>query len=241
MTGPIGPGIRTEDLMKKLILSGLTALSLTAALVGVTSAVGPDVANGSFETGTTSPGASFVQLSAGDTTITGWTVSAGTIDYVGPYWQAADGVRSLDLSGTGPGAVRQSIATTVGTTYTVTFRMSGNPVGGAGTKTMTADVGAAAIPFSYEVTAVDPNTLTDMKWAKKSFSFTATATTTVLTFTSTTAGVFGPALDDVRVAVARGKGANASAKAFSVCKNDGWKLLHDGQGRAFKNQGDCVS
>lgn len=220
--------------MKKLFLSAAAAASLTLSLVGVSVAAGPAIVNGSFETGT-NPGA-FVQLSAVDsTTIQGWTVSAGTVDYIGTYWQAADGARSIDLSGTTAGAIRQSFATTVGATYKVTFSMSGNPAGGAGTKTMTVDAGGTPTGFSYEVGAVNPPTLADMKWVTKTFSFTATAATTTLTFTSTTSGSFGPALDNVRVELA------TTAKAFADCKKGNWKNLHDGQGRHFKNQGDCVS
>jgi choice-of-anchor C domain-containing protein len=215
--------------MRKLFLSAATAAGLTFSLVGISAAAGPTIVNGSFETGT-SPGV-FLPLSSGDsTTIPGWTVTSGTVDYIGTYWQAADGVRSLDLRGSGAGAVRQTFATTVGTSYRVTFSMSGNPVGGAGTKTMTADTGGTPTVFTYVVGAVNP----DMKWAKKTFLFTAVAVTTALTFTSTTSGVYGPALDNVRVEL-------AAVKAFSDCKKGGWRQLRDGQGHVFKNQGDCVS
>ena len=216
--------------MKKLILSAAAAAILTVSLAGVSSAADPTIANGSFETGT-DPVVS-TQLSAVSTSITGWTVSSGTVDYIGTYWQAADGVRSLDLSGSGVGAVQQTFVTTVGTSYRVTFSMSGNPEGGTGTKTMTASTGGTPIAFSYGVGA--GNTRVHMKWANKSFLFTATAATTTLTFTSTTSGVYGPALDKVRVQL-------AAVKAFSDCKNGGWRQLRDGQGHMFKNQGDCVS
>jgi choice-of-anchor C domain-containing protein len=220
--------------MKKLILSIAAASSLTLALVGPGMAASL-ATNGSFEAGT-NPGVS-VQLSSGDsTTITGWTVSAGTIDYMGTYWQAADGVRSIDLSGSGPGAVRQTFATTVGGTYKVTFSMAGNPAGGPGMKTMTAGVGGTPAAFTYEIPGVNPPTLADMRWVTKSFTFTATAATTTLTFTSTTSSAFGPALDNVKVELNA-----ASAKAFAVCKNGGWKTLLDSKGHHFKNQGDCVS
>ncbi len=225
--------------MKRLILSAAVAAILSVSLVGVTSAADPTVANGSFELGT-DPGA-FRELSTVSADITGWTVSSGTVDYIGTYWQAADGVRSLDLNGSSAGAVRQSLVTTVGTTYKVTFSMSGNPVGGVGSKTLTADVGAATTPFSYEVGSLNPPTLVDMKWAKKTFSFTATAATTTLTFASTTIGYFGPALDKVRVELANGRGEGATVKAFASCKSGGWRLLIDGQRHHFKNQGDCVS
>jgi choice-of-anchor C domain-containing protein len=217
--------------MKKLILSAAAAAILTVSLAGVSAAAGPTIVNGSFETGTDP--VVFTQLSAvNSASITGWTVSSGTVDYIGTYWQAADGVRSLDLSGSGVGAVQQTFVTTVGTSYRVTFSMSGNPEGGTGTKTMTASTGGTPIAFSYEVGA--GNTRVDMKWTNKSFLFTATAATTTLTFTSTTNTVFGPALDNVRVQL-------AALKAFSDCKNGGWRQLRDGQGHMFKNQGDCVS
>jgi choice-of-anchor C domain-containing protein len=219
--------------MRKLFLSAATAAGLTLSLAGISAAAGPTIVNGSFESGT-DPGAS-TQLSAvNGTTITGWTVNSGTIAYVGTHWQAADGVRSLDLRGSGAGAVQQTFATTVGTSYRVTFSMSGNPAGGAGTKTMTADTGGTPIVFTYVVGAVNPPTLANMKWAKKSFLFTAVAVTTTLTFTSTTSGVYGPALDNVRVDL-------AVVKAFADCKKGGWRQLRDGQGHLFKNQGDCVS
>ncbi len=226
--------------MNKVIRSAAAAAILTVSLAGVSSAADPAIVNGSFETGT-SPGV-YTQLSAVDSvSITGWTVSSGTVDYIGTYWQAADGVRSLDLNGSSAGAVRQAFATVVGTTYKVTFRMSGNPGGGVGTRTMTADVGGAPTAFSYEVGAINPPTLTDMKWKTKSFSFTATAVLTTLTFTSTTTGASGPALDRVRVDVATDKAGGATNKAFADCKNGHWRQMLDTQGHHFKNQGDCVS
>ncbi|MEO8462326.1 MAG: choice-of-anchor C family protein [Chloroflexota bacterium] len=218
--------------------AGATAASLMLALMAASASAAPAV-NGSFEAGS-APG-SFTQVSAVDsTTITGWTVSSGTVDYIGTYWPAADGARSIDLNGSGPGAIQQSVATTIGATYRVTFSMSGNPVGGAGTKTLTAGIGAAPASFSYEIPALNPPTLTDMKWATRTFTFVATAATTTLTFTSTVASsAFGPALDNVRVNNVRVDGAGA--KPWDVCKNGAWRQMHDRQNHQFKNQGDCVS
>ena len=213
--------------------AGAAAASLMLALLAASASAAPAV-NGSFEAGS-APGL-FTQLSAGDsTTITGWTVSSGTIDYIGTYWPAADGARSIDLNGSGPGAIQQTVPTTIGAAYRVTFSMSGNPAGGIGTKTLTAGIGAAPASFSYEIGAVNPPTLTDMKWATRTFTFVATAATTTLTFTSTVAnGVFGPALDNVRVEL-------AGAKPWAACKNGSWRQMRDRQNHQFRNQGDCVS
>jgi len=57
-----------------------------------------------------------------------WTVTAGSVDLIGPgFWAAADGDQSLDLDGTSAGTVSQTFATTPGTTYTVSYALAGNP------------------------------------------------------------------------------------------------------------------
>ena len=91
--------------------------------------------NGSFEAASVIPGGGFVTLKEGSTDITGWTVIgtvnyAYSIDYIGGYWQAAEGYRSVDLNGTSDrGGVQQALATVAGQRYEVRFAMSGNPDG----------------------------------------------------------------------------------------------------------------
>src|ERR1043166_795967 len=86
------------------------------------------VFNGSFELGT-NPGSDFIEFTAPDSTsITGWTVASGTIDYIGGRWLAADGSRSLDLSGINNGTLTQSISGFLGgTTSRLSFYMAANP------------------------------------------------------------------------------------------------------------------
>src|SRR4051812_24937956 len=60
--------------------------------------------NGSFDSGNfvqTFPGYDIDRLSTGSTDITGWTVTNGSVDWIGSgYWQAAPGsTRSIDLDG----------------------------------------------------------------------------------------------------------------------------------------------
>ena len=43
------------------------------------------------------------------------------------------------------------------------------------------------------------NTLTHMNWRPETYSFLATSASTTLSFVSTTAGAFGPAIDNVVV------------------------------------------
>jgi choice-of-anchor C domain-containing protein len=219
------------------VISIMASVGLLAGMLAISSgsayAAGPSViSNGSFETGI-APGV-FTTLTAGDnSSIPGWTVSSGTIDYIGSYWTASDGSRSIDLSGNGPGGISQTFATIAGVTYNVTFDLSGNPAGPPAVKTMTVDAGGAPSTYTYDTVAAG-NTLANMKWAAQTYSFTATSASTTLTFTSTTATAYGPALDDVRVVA-------ATPTAKDDCKNGGWQHLTDGQGHTFKNQGDCVS
>ena len=61
--------------------------------------------NGSFEIGPT-PG-SFVGVANGSTVITGWVV-VNNIDYIGTFWKAKDGDRSIDLNGGITGGIKQT-------------------------------------------------------------------------------------------------------------------------------------
>jgi choice-of-anchor C domain-containing protein len=188
--------------------------------------------NGSFEVGTftTDP---FDTLVPGSTALTGWTVESGSIDWIGSYWPASQGSRSIDLTGFNAGAISQTLTTTIGNTYIVTFDLSGNPAGPPTTKTLTVGAtGAPTTAYTFD-TAAAANTLTDMKWAPQTYSFLATSTSSVLTFTSTTDGFWGPALDNVTV--------TEDAVTAADCKDGGWETTIDTQGNGFKNQGDCVS
>jgi choice-of-anchor C domain-containing protein len=201
------------------------------ALSGVTLAfTGPT--NGSFETGTYVDGGSgYETLNAGDTSITGWTVDAGSVDWVGTYWQAQDGSMSLDLSGDDAGTLSQTLATTIGNTYTVSFFLSGNPAGPPTVKTLDVSAtGGATASYTYDVTG---NSLTNMNWTAESYTLLATSASTTVRFVSTTVGFFGPALDDVVI--------TETVPTKADCKDGGWQTMIDNAGNHFKNQGDCVS
>ncbi len=177
------------------------------ALVGIVAApaLASPFTNGSFELGS-NPG-SYATLLAGDTSITGWTVSAfpgGSIDYIGSLWVAADGSRSLDLNGFVAGGIEQTFDTISGQTYQVTFAMAGNPYAGPTIKTMVVDQFGGSDSYAFDITGA---TLSDMNWTNQSFLFTAVGTSTMLRFYSTVVSggttqypaAFGPALDNVRV------------------------------------------
>jgi choice-of-anchor C domain-containing protein len=104
--------------------------------------------NGSFELASVNPGAGFATLAAGSTQITGWEVFGSTIDYIGTFWEAADGNRSVDLNGNaGPAGIRQTFDTLVGATYRVEFAMAGNPDGLPDMKQVLVESGAVSDSF----------------------------------------------------------------------------------------------
>jgi choice-of-anchor C domain-containing protein len=215
--------------------SGLgVALGFLAAIAiaGPAAAVFTAPTNPSFETGTfVDNGSGFQQLNAGDTSIDGWTIGGNSIDWIATYWPAADGAMSIDLNGVDAGSLSQAFETTIGNTYTVTFALSGNPAGPPALKTL--DVSATgAVPASYSYDA-SLNDLTNMNWAAQEYVFLATSANTTLTFTSTIAGAFGPALDNVVV--------TEFVPGKDDCKDGGWEAMIDTSGNSFKNQGDCVS
>ena len=159
------------------------------------------VTNGGFEDGPepdpTGPGFTVVQ--AGAPTIPGWTVTRGSVDYIGPYWQHADGKRSIDLNGNEPGTIAQTIRTRPGAKYRVTFSLAGNGcTGNGGDRTVAVSAAGDRATFTFDTTG---HGYEDMGWERKTWEFTATAAETTLEFASTTddPAACGPALDAISV------------------------------------------
>ncbi len=176
--------------------------NLILALVILTIASGASanlIINGSFEQSSSYQNTiyKFRTFSAGSEAIDGWTATGG-IDYIGNYWQASDGVRSLDLSGAISGGITQTIDTIPGRDYTVDFDMAGNPMGGPTIKDLQVSVGGSTGIFSFDVTG---STQDNMMWTTKTWSFRAIDKKSDIVFESLTEGAFGPALDNVNVSL----------------------------------------
>ena len=149
--------------MKLSILTSTLVLGLAAL------ANAAPFQNGSFEFG---PNAgSYLTLATGSTAITGWMVGTGSIDYIGNYWTAQDGNRSIDLNGSRTGSISQTFDTIMGLPYMVTFWLAGNPdAGGPALKALTSSAGSATNNFSFDVTG---QSRTNMGWVSEAFGFTA--------------------------------------------------------------------
>jgi choice-of-anchor C domain-containing protein len=170
---------------------------------GASAALGPELlTNGSFEDGPEPDpaGPGFTPMEAGSSLIPGWTVTRGSVDYIGPYWQHADGKRSIDLNGNEPGAIAQTFRTKQGKRYRVTFSMAGNFCGGVEPqiKRMVVSAAGRQEEFVFDTTG---RSYEDMGWVTRTWEFTATAAETTLEFVSTTElpVACGPALDKVSV------------------------------------------
>jgi len=177
-------------MLRKLILAAIAATVLPAAANAQAFQIG------SFEGGS-NPG-SFSTLNAGSTAVTGWTVGAAGIDYIGSYWAAGEGDRSIDLSGNAAGSIAQTFDTVIGQAYSVTFLLAGNPDGAPTVKNVAVGAtGNAVANFTLDSTGASHAA---MGWTEYAYNFVATGTSTTLSFASLDNSPYGPALDNVSVA-----------------------------------------
>jgi choice-of-anchor C domain-containing protein len=175
----------------------LFALILLFGATGVTNA--NLITNGSFEADVNL--GSYLTLNAGSTSIPGWTVTSGSVDWIGDYWQPSDGFKSLDLAGyyLNGVIVGTDFATEIGQTYLVEFDMAGNPDQTYDKALIAAVVNGIAFNFTFDQAA---NTRSNMGWETKSFTFFATGALSSLSFgnvSNNTGEAWGAALDNVRV------------------------------------------
>ena len=171
---------------------------LAAAVLSAGAASAASITNGSFELNGPGavPGGNYVTINAGDSSsIPGWTVTAGSVDFIGGYWTASDGFNSLDMDGSSTGEIAQTISTVIGQSYTVGFDFAGNPTGDIKHMGVQA-TGSAQQVYSFDTAG---HATYGMGWVHETYAFTATSLLTALTFTSLTGGSSGPALDNVTI------------------------------------------
>ena len=157
------------------------ALTVIAAFALVGQAKADLVVDGGFEV--PSSGASVQTFNAGTTIGGGFTVNSGSVDVVASsFFPAFAGNQSLDLDGSNSGSISQTLATTAGTSYTLSFEYSNNPfvvLGATALATATVSVGGTTSLFTHSGA-----TTANMNYTLFTESFVASSTSTVLTFTS---------------------------------------------------------
>ena len=176
-----------------------TQVGLTIKLLPAPGAA--TIVNGSFENGAyVDSGAGFMANVTGSTTITGWTVGGGGVDWVDTSWTSEDGSRGIDMDASpSQGTLNQTLATTVNKHYVVSFWMAGNPSSGPcspGPKKLDVRTPFKTKSYSFDTTG---QTFTNMGWTEKFFYFQAHGISTQLTFASMTAGWCGAAIDNVAI------------------------------------------
>jgi hypothetical protein len=150
------------------------------------------VTNPSFETPVVTAG-SFQNFSTGSTGITGWTVTgpadtavsiiSTTFAQYGVTFEAENGNQWVDLTGDGSNStegIMQSVATTSGTNYALTFYI-GNTTGGEifGTTSTDALYINGTEVNTYENSTADS---TGLNWEQFTYGFTASGTSTTIGF-----------------------------------------------------------
>ena len=192
----------------------MKAASLVAAALALSASVASAqnmVQNGSFESPPCTT--SFWCLNP---PMPGWLNFGSVEQTMNGYWQAGEGVASLDLNGEARGGVGQLVTgLTTGATYDLSFLMSRNP-GIQSTAGATLDVlwlGAApatsaaffalapGMPFVFN----QMPTLANMMWSPRGMQVVATSSTMFLGFRALipSGGDAGPALDNVSLVAAR--------------------------------------
>jgi len=196
--------------MKKTLIAGLVTLGLMGGMCGTAGA--NLIQNGSFEFGTYNSSDSFVTLpGSGESFIDNWDVIGGSIDWIGSYWQASDGSKSIDLAGLYQHGFILGTAfdTEIGKTYRVQFDMAGNPDQNYEKSLLAVAANGASSIADYVFTFDQAgHTHTDMGWKTISFDFVADSLKTELIFGDVTSSTYeegeawGAALDNVRVDLA---------------------------------------
>lgn len=180
----------------KLLILGLSAV--LSAFIASSSAHAAAFTNGGFESG---PAGSFTftTLNSGDTSMAGWTVTQGSIDYINTYWQNSEGTHSVDMSGISLGQISQTFDTIAGKQYKVTFDTAGNTDYGPIVKGLNVSAGNNSQDYTFDITG---HNRSSMGWVSNEFRFIANAGSTTLKFTSLPSNYppyYGAALDNVNV------------------------------------------
>jgi hypothetical protein len=161
--------------------------------------------NPGFENGI-NPGGSTTLVADDETSITGWKVVGAGVNYVSePFWDAAEGTRSIELLSNNGGIRQRVFGFTPGKRYILKFNVSADPantspVAKAVAYTVSVTGGVAAADFYTFVPGTNaPN---NMQYVAEEYSFIASQTYQDLLFkASGRNGAFGPVIDSVSVSM----------------------------------------
>ncbi len=186
---------KTICLIAGMILFTVFATTGYANIIDETHGVGA----GSFELGNYS-GGSFVHITPGSTTITGWTVGGpgDGIDWlITPNFAASDGIHAIDLQHLTNSSMSTVIPTITGATYEITF--DATSVLHQGSTALDGIVSAGSL-VNQAFTTTATGTFSTQVYLPFLFQFTATNASTTLTFQGVSSpNAYGPVIDNVVV------------------------------------------
>lgn len=143
------------------------------------------IVNGSFENPSIWQSNSLVEYNGGSTAMPGWTVGGNSVDLTAAsYWTAEDGNQSLDLAGSASGSVAQTVTTTPGKDYTLSWYLAGNTNCGQAVKTLAVSWdGALADALAFDTTGHGNQA---MGWVRRALIVKATGSSSVVGFADAT-------------------------------------------------------
>jgi hypothetical protein len=166
------------------------------------------IKNGSFET--VDPALSFnangvIHVTGSNTTaLPFWAVIASNQYKINEFYDAQAGRNSVDLSGTAGSLYQDVTGLTIGTTYKVSFSLSGNPLATVD-PTVELRLAGVASPFgTFSFDSPAGQTAANMGWVRRAANFVATSTSHRLLIRNTLTGADrdrGPVIDNVWLTV----------------------------------------
>ncbi|MFK7753260.1 MAG: DUF642 domain-containing protein [Sedimentitalea sp.] len=178
----------------------MTAAVVAAATTLAGAAGAATIVNGSFEDKAVAAN-TFRTYDTSFNEMTGWTIEAGSVDVAAEnFWEASDGVQSVDLIGntglTSPTVISQTITgLVIGQEYNISFDLAGSP---GNVYTMTASMGMTAQTYDFDATMTS---FANMGYVTEVLNFVAGDVTGLLSFSARVTNCCkGPVLDNVRIA-----------------------------------------
>jgi large repetitive protein len=199
-----------QKTVRALLVGSLAATTTLVAVSNAsagTSASPPTanlIVNGSFEEPSIWQSTDFLEYNAGSTVIPDWTIGGNSIDLTGSsYWEAEDGDQSVDLSGSAAGSVTQTVATTPGAYYTLSWYMAGNTNCGQPVKTMDVSWNGAVVDSpTFDISG---DSGSSMGFAQDQIVVAATGASSTVEFADSTpdGSQCGAVLDNVSLTAAQ--------------------------------------
>ena len=125
-----------------------------------------------------------------------WQVTQGSVDVVNSsYWQPGAGLHSLDLAGTGPGTISQTVNLPYADSYRISFKLAGNPDCGPVVKKLGIYWNGGLV--ATRTFNISGHTRAAMGWAQRSLVVNGLPGPGTLGFASLNTGGCGPVLDSV--------------------------------------------